>query len=145
MQQEERPHPRHAKASALHDERAAEREAERLRLIRQVEAAFDGVELGDGVSLHQARGMDDHASDAEVAAARALDAEGRWQDVSDEKLDRLSDTLPFMDAEGFRFYLPRFMLFALKHDEGPSTAGRGRPTPPSTGPTRASRRTRPGS
>jgi hypothetical protein len=102
----------------MHDEWSAEREAERLRLIREVEAAFNGVALGNGVSLHQARAMDDYASDAEVAAARAMDTEERWQEVPDEKLDRLADTLPFMDAEGFRFYLPRFMLFALKHSEG---------------------------
>jgi hypothetical protein len=123
MQHGKRPHPRHTKASALHDEWAAGREAERQRLIRQVEAAFDGVELGVGVSLHQARAMDDYASDAEIAAARAFDTERRWQDVSDEKLHRLSDTLPFMDPAGFRFYLPRFMLFALKHREGSEYGG----------------------
>jgi hypothetical protein len=65
----------------------------------RVGTAHDGVELGEGVSLHQARAMDDYRSDAEVAAARALDTESRWQDVTDEKLERLSDTLPFMDAK----------------------------------------------
>jgi hypothetical protein len=107
----------------MHNEWAAEREAERLRLIRDVEAAFDGVALGNGVSLHQARAMDDYAPDAEIAAARALDTEDRWQDVPDKKLDRLSDTLPFMDAERFRFYLPRFMLFALTHRGGSEYPG----------------------
>jgi hypothetical protein len=85
-------------------------------LIRQIEAAFDSVELGHGVSLHQARAMDDCASPAEIAAARALDTENRWQDITDEKLDRLADTLPFMDAEGFRFHIPRFMIFALLNE-----------------------------
>lgn len=118
MQHGERRHPRHTKASAIVEEWAAEREAERLRLIREVEVAFDGVALGNGVSLHQARALDKRASDAEVAAARPMDTEERWQDVPDEKIDRLADTLPFMDAEGFRFYLPRFMLFALKHSGG---------------------------
>jgi hypothetical protein len=123
MQHGERPHPRHTKASAIYDAWAAEREAERLRLIHQVEAAFDGVELGNGVSLHQARAMDNYASGAEIAAARALDTEDRWQDVPDAKLDQFSDTLPFMDPEGFRFYLPRFMLFALKHRGGTEFSG----------------------
>ena len=85
----------------MREEWAAEREAQRLRLIRQVESAFDGIGLGGGVSLHQARAMDNRDSDAEIAAARALDTEARWQDVSDEKLDRLSDTLAFMDPHGF--------------------------------------------
>jgi hypothetical protein len=35
--------------------------------------------------------------------------------VPDEKVHRLADTLPFMDWKGLRFYLPRFMLFALQH------------------------------
>ena len=123
MQHGERSHPRHTKASALRDAWAAEREAERQRLVRQVVAAFNDVRLGNGVSLHQARAMDDYAGDAEVAAARVLDTESRWQDVTDEKLDRLADTMPFMDAEGFRFYLPRFMLFALEHRGRPEYSG----------------------
>jgi hypothetical protein len=92
-------------------------------LARQVEAAFQGVRLGEGVSLHQARAMDDYASDDEIAAARALDIEERWQDVPDEKVDRFSDALAFMDAAGLRFYLPRFMVFALKHREGSEYSG----------------------
>ncbi len=112
-------HPQHTEESALHDDWAAGREAERLRLIHEIEAAFEGVALGNGVSLHQARAMDDDwVNQSDVADLRSQDPEERWQDISDEKLDLLADTLPFMDPEGFRFYLPRFMVFALKHSEG---------------------------
>jgi len=87
-----------------------------LQLFREIEIAFDGIELGDGVSLHQALAIDDWASKANIAAARAFDTEQRWQDVADEKVKRFFDTLNFMDAEGLRFYLPRFMTYAI-HNE----------------------------
>lgn len=92
------------------------REAQRKSLIAQIEAAFGDVRLGNGVSLHQARAMDNYEDDATIGAARALDTEERWQDISDEKLKHLSDTLSFMDAEGFRFHIPRFMMFVLTHE-----------------------------
>jgi hypothetical protein len=98
------------------------RDAERDSLIARIEAAFGHVRLGEGVSLHQARAMDDYESEATIASVRTFDTEHRWQDVSDEKLDRLSDTLPFMDAEGFRFYMPRFMTFALRNEGSGSWA-----------------------
>jgi len=85
------------------------------RLIAVINDAFGDVTLGNGRSLHQARAIDDWKDDAEVKAARVLDTETRWQDISDEKLDRLCDTLVFMDAAGFRFHMPRFMIFSLTH------------------------------
>ena len=95
----------------------AARGAERQRLISQIEAAFDGVALGRGLSLHQGRAIDNYEPAAAVAEARHADTELRWQDISDEKLEMLSDALSFLDAEGFRFYMPRFMVYALHHNE----------------------------
>jgi hypothetical protein len=83
--------------------------------LAEIEATFGGVRLGDGISLHQARALDDYEPEGVVAAARSFDAEERWQDITDDKLDRLSDTLAFMDAAGFRFHMPRFMVYSLTH------------------------------
>ena len=84
------------------------------RLSEQIELHFGNVELGNGISITQARGIDDNwYCDPKD---RELDTELRWQDVSDEKIERLADTLAFLDAEGFRFYFPRFMVFALEHE-----------------------------
>jgi hypothetical protein len=86
------------------------------QLLADVEAAFGDVRLGAGVSLHQARAIDDHwVEQSDVADLRSKDPEERWQDITDEKLDRFSDTLAFMDAEGFRFHLPRFIVYSLTH------------------------------
>ena len=108
--------PRGARYAAIREGWAAEREAERRRLLCQIESAFDGVRLGNGVSLHQARALDNYESGEEAAAAaRTFDTEETWQEIPDEKVDRLGDALSFLDAEGFRFYIPRFMVYTLHH------------------------------
>ncbi|HZK79927.1 MAG TPA: DUF6714 family protein [Humisphaera sp.] len=122
MQHDEGEHHLDFKPGPLQEAWEAQRERIKPQLLRQIEAAFDGVELGGGVSLHQARAMDDYAPAEEIRAARAEDTERRWQDVSDEKLDRLHDTLPHMDSEGFRFYIPRFMTFALRNESSQNFA-----------------------
>jgi hypothetical protein len=82
-------------------------------LIREIEAAFEKVALGSGVSLQVANALDDYATEAELNALRQRDVERRWQDIPDEEIEQFHDTLAFMDAEGFRFHIPRFMLYAL--------------------------------
>lgn len=84
-------------------------------LLAQIDATFDGVRLGDGISLHQARALDNYEPEDAAAAARSFDTEERWQDITDDKLDRHANTLAFMDAAGFRFHMPRFMVFSLTH------------------------------
>jgi predicted negative regulator of RcsB-dependent stress response len=87
----------------------------RDRLIRQIESAFDGVQLGDGVSLHEAEAIDDNLSEQECAAARKLDRESRWQDVPDAAIRDHSSSLYFMDEFGTWFYLPAYMIWSLKN------------------------------
>jgi hypothetical protein len=91
-------------------------------LLAAIAVAFGDVGLGSGISLHQARELDNYATDERIASARDADPEIRWQDLSDEKIDRLNDALSFMGAAGFRFYLPRFMVWSLQHLESDSFA-----------------------
>jgi hypothetical protein len=93
----------------------AQREAERRELLCRIESAFGAVQLCGGLSLHQGRARDNYESPEGVAAARTFDTEVTWQEIPDAKVDRLGDALSFLDAEGFRFYIPRFMMFALEH------------------------------
>jgi hypothetical protein len=44
-------------------------------LIAEITAAFDGVELGDGVTLHQARAIDDYYPPQIQKAKRLNDTE----------------------------------------------------------------------
>jgi hypothetical protein len=84
-------------------------------VIAEIKAAFDGVSREDGTTLHQAVAIDDDKSAEEELAARRLDQEQRWQDVSDDDIDACCPALSFLDAKGFRYYLPAFMLRGLKN------------------------------
>src|SRR4051812_37598398 len=90
-------------------------ESRREALIAEVTAAFDGVSREDGTTLHEADAIDDWKSDAECRVARRLDTEGRWQNVPDEDIWACCSALSFLDAKGFRYYLPAFMIYGLKH------------------------------
>lgn len=87
-------------------------------VIKQVQSAFAGVTLEDGVGLRQARAQDDHCSDEECAKARALDEKDDWQAIPIDDLCNLNDTFHFFDAKGKRFHLPAFMVAELKGEWG---------------------------
>lgn len=93
-----------------------------MSVSEDLEAAFGSVRLGDGTSLHQAEAIDRLESPAQVTAARALDAEDRWQDIANAKVERFPFALSLMNPEGLRFYLPRFVRYALDHPGGESPA-----------------------
>jgi hypothetical protein len=84
----------------------------RMELVAAIGAAFVEVHLGNGTSLHQARALDDLES---PEAVRHLDKETDWGQIQDSKIECFPDTLAFMDAEGFRFHIPAFMIYSLNH------------------------------
>lgn len=86
-------------------------------LIAEIAAAFEAVERGNGVSIHETREIDYHSSRARRLAARARDNERSWQEVPPEALSSNDKYLAFLDAEGMRYYLPALMIWHLKSDE----------------------------
>lgn len=84
-------------------------------LAGRIAEAFGGVELGNGLSLHQAWAMDLLRPPEEVLEARALDTEKNWQDIPDDAVEQFHYALTFMDPEGLRFHLPRYMIYGLEH------------------------------
>lgn len=91
-------------------------------LIAEINAAFDGVCREDGITLHEALAIDDRKSFEEMKAARQFDTDQQWQTVRDEDLLACESALSFLDAKGFRYYLPAFMLQSLK-DWQPDSSG----------------------
>lgn len=89
---------------------------DREALIGAIDAAFNGVTLGDGVSLHEAREIDYHSARAARAAARARDNEASWREVTPEVLREYEKYLVFLDPQGLRYYLPALMTWYLKTD-----------------------------
>jgi len=85
------------------------------QLLHEINESFDGVSRDEGTTLHEAQAMDDLKSIAEQQLARRLDVDQRWQDVSDEALGSCDSALPYLDAKGFRYYLPAFMSCGLRN------------------------------
>ena len=93
----------------------ADQEA-RETLIAEIERAFDGVQRGDGVTLNQTCVLDDYGDEEEQAKARRKDTDNRWQDVPKAKLEwhSCAVAMSFLDAIGFRYYIPAFMRWAVR-------------------------------
>ena len=84
--------------------------------VQQIHAAFAELTLGGGITLHQAHleGFYDE-DEEEWLAARGKDMESHWAEVPDWKLESGFSPLHFLDAEGWRFYIPAFMCWSLKN------------------------------
>ena len=88
---------------------------DREALFAQIAAAFDGVSRAGGVSLREGEVLDCYGSDKKRERARRQDIEKRWQDVPNADIVLYRSSLFFMDAIGFRYYLPAFMSYVLRH------------------------------
>lgn len=85
------------------------REAVVEAAIESLERAFGDVRRDGGVSLHQMNVLDDYGDADALARAELEDGEERWQTIDDDKLERFGASLVFLDAKGFRFYIPAFL------------------------------------
>jgi hypothetical protein len=85
------------------------------QIIKEIHQAFAHVSRGNGVTLHEAEVIDDYGSPGERKSARALDLDERWQDVPDHLIEDHHDTLCFVDPKGFCYYLPAYMVWALRN------------------------------
>lgn len=81
-----------------------------------IDAAFDGVVLGDGIGLWEAQALDDYDDEAIRAHYREKDEKEDWRKISYEDLNRCNSSPSFFDAAGFRFHLPAFMQAELREE-----------------------------
>src|SRR5260221_9172919 len=93
--------------------RWVERVPEIDKLIQSITSAFAGVELGDGIGLLEANGLDDYAATAELAELRSRDEREDWRRIDVETLNRCYSAPTFFDAHGFVFHLPAFLIAEL--------------------------------
>ena len=96
-------------------------DTEALALIARIETAFAGVTLGDGISLAESVALDQHEAFEDRATARERDEKDDWNKlIDDPELTRNGFTggPTFMDAEGLRFYLPAYLITAIKDQAG---------------------------
>jgi hypothetical protein len=92
---------------------------EREQLIQRIEVAFADVELGNGLTLHEAVAFEgtDNCTAEERARVRARDPWLRWQDIPDTALEECLDRWDY-DEEGSRFHLPAYLRWHLRHPRG---------------------------
>jgi hypothetical protein len=86
-------------------------ERQRKALIKKITLAFQNTKLEDGITIHQARALDDYE---DPQPARKIDSHLTWPEIPDPWLENFSDVFPFMDAKGFRYYIPAYMIWCLK-------------------------------
>ena len=90
---------------------------DRDELISELESAFEGVTLGEGIGINQAMAIDSCAGSRGLQIAKSFDSWKDWKDIPDEAMEHGQAALCFMDAEGLRFALPAYMRYCLRHFE----------------------------
>lgn len=91
---------------------------ERDALEREIREVFADVSREGGVSWSETYVLDDYGSDEECAAARARDLDQRWWELVDWVTWHGAGGVNFLDAIGFRYYLPALMLREMFDKEG---------------------------
>lgn len=76
------------------------------------------MELDGGVGLWEAQGLDDYASQEELKDLRSKDEKRDWRKIPVEHLNRCQAAPWFMDARGFVFHLPAFLVAELNDQHG---------------------------
>ncbi len=83
-------------------------------LVDETYEAFSGVTLGSGVGLLEADGLDNYATEQQLAEYRANDEKLDWTALPLKSLNAYSSSLSFFDAEGMRFHLPAFLITDMR-------------------------------
>jgi len=84
------------------------------QILEEIERAFDGVARDEGITLHETVEIDRCSGERQLAKARRLDTDKRWKDVPETDIERFPSALCFMDATGFRYYIPAYMSWTLR-------------------------------
>ncbi len=87
-------------------------------VVSQLTDAFAGTELGAGIGLWEAQGLDDYASAEELKNLRSKDENQDWRKIPIEHLNCCHAAPSFMDARGFVFHLPAFLIAKLNDQHG---------------------------
>jgi hypothetical protein len=85
------------------------------QVSEQIELAFAGVRLEQGISIREAMVIDHFGTEEDRQQARAQDEKEDWTKVPDDLINSHSASLSYFDAGAMHFYLPAFMRFTLRN------------------------------
>jgi len=90
--------------------------AERDALLAEIYEVFAEVDRQRGISWGEANSIDDYGSPGISAAERGWDRDRKWQDLPDDTNWDPENGWhwSFLDAIGFRYYLPAAMVFVMR-------------------------------
>lgn len=99
---------------------STEAAAERDAIIAEIHVAFATATRGKpAISWSETRAMDNYEDEEGQDAARKLDTESHWSELVDDKRWQPFPGIggfSFINAEGFRYYLPPTMIRCLRGD-----------------------------
>ena len=81
---------------------------------KEIRLAFSGVSREGGVSLSEAREIDNYGSEKARREARKRDTDTRWEDIPDESIPENCELWPFLDEIGFHYYIPAFISWCVR-------------------------------
>ena len=87
-------------------------------LVGFIEEVFAGVTIGDSCSLREAElegqyGMNRGVTLKEREMARSKDVLDNWKNIAYEDIRDISAPFSFLTDEGFRYYIPAYMIGTL--------------------------------
>lgn len=84
-------------------------------LINEINLAFSDVVLGNGISLNMTEYYDSGGSMDKFKISSICDERNDWKKITDSTLEKFTVTFSFTDWAGFRFYIPAYMVYAIKN------------------------------
>lgn len=91
---------------------------EEKALIEQIDAAFDGVTLEDGIGLMTTQLLDMYAPKEVCAAVSPSEERSDWRRITPAMARTCWDALNFTDPKGYRFLLPAWLTLDLRGQLG---------------------------
>ena len=86
-------------------------------LLHAIREAFRNIKLEDGVSLNMTEYNDSSGMVKRFKQLAVNDERDDWQKIDDTTLEEFTVTFSFTDWKGFRFYLPAYMIWMIRHPE----------------------------
>ncbi len=87
------------------------------QLINEIETAFEGVTLEEGIGINEADRIETGERDVLVNKGRNLDRMwwNSWKDIEDKYPASYSSVMYNMDAQGIKWVLPAYMIYIINH------------------------------
>lgn len=83
-------------------------------LIASIRDSFADVSRAGGVSISEARAIDDNESVDACRRARERDKDEHWWEIQLPDADLSGSAMSFMDPIGFHYHVPAYMTYALR-------------------------------